>query len=191
MKRIFDILFAIVVFLLGLPLSIFIGAGILLTSQGPILFKQRRIGRHCKEFCIYKFRTMSHNAPMDIPTHLLDSPSDYITPVGRFLRKTSLDELPQVINILKGDMSFVGPRPALFNQYDLIELRNKFKINHIRPGLTGWAQINGRDELPIPKKVEYDKYYLLNMSLIFDMKIIFVTLFNTLLRKGIVEGKNR
>ncbi len=188
-KRFVDILFSIILIILTLPMTVFICMAIAVTSPGPILFKQRRIGQYCKEFNIFKFRTMYNNTPQDIPTHLLEFPNKYITGIGKFLRKTSLDELPQLLNVLKGEMSFVGPRPALYNQYDLIKLREKFKINDIRPGITGWAQINGRDELSIPQKVEYDKQYILHRSLVLDIKIIFVTLFHTLLQKGIIEGK--
>jgi O-antigen biosynthesis protein WbqP len=188
-KRVFDILFSLIMIILTLPLTILICAAIAVTSPGPILFKQKRVGQYCKNFNIFKFRTMYHNTPKDIPTHLLESPDTYITGIGKFLRKTSLDELPQLINVLKGEMSFVGPRPALYNQYDLIELREKFNVNDIRPGITGWAQINGRDELSIPQKVEYDRQYILHMSLVFDIKIIFLTIFHTLLQKGVVEGK--
>lgn len=189
MKRVLDILFSLIMIILTLPLTIFICAAITVTSPGPILFKQKRVGLYCKNFNIYKFRTMYNNTPENIPTHLLEFPDKYITGIGKFLRRTSLDELPQLINVLKGDMSFVGPRPALYNQYDLIELREKYNINAVRPGITGWAQINGRDELSIPQKVEYDRQYILHMSLVFDIKIIFLTIFHTLLQKGVVEGK--
>lgn len=188
-KRVLDILFSLIMIILTLPLTIFICAAITVTSPGPILFKQKRVGLYCKNFNIYKFRTMYNNTPENIPTHLLEFPDKYITGIGKFLRRTSLDELPQLINVLKGDMSFVGPRPALYNQYDLIELREKYNINAVRPGITGWAQINGRDELSIPQKVEYDRQYILHMSLVFDIKIIFLTIFHTLLQKGVVEGK--
>jgi O-antigen biosynthesis protein WbqP len=129
--------------------------------------------------------------PKNVPTHLLESPEKYITPVGRFLRKTSLDELPQLFNIIRGQMSFVGPRPALFNQYDLISLRDQYGVNTIRPGVTGWAQINGRDELEIPEKVKFDSHYLKNQSIIFDIKIIYRTFFKAVTGSGVVEGKQR
>jgi O-antigen biosynthesis protein WbqP len=134
---------------------------------------------------------MYTDTPKDVPTHLLESPDRFITPVGKFLRKTSLDELPQLFNILRGDMSFVGPRPALYNQYDLISLRDKVGVNKVMPGITGWAQVNGRDELSIPVKVQYDKFYAENMSLRLDIKIVFMTVFNAVLGKGVVEGKQK
>lgn len=189
MKRGFDILFSLAVIVLTLPLTIFISMVIAITSNGPVFFKQKRIGLYCKLFDIYKFRTMYNDTPKDIPTHLLESPDKYITPIGKFLRKTSLDELPQLLNVLAGDMSFVGPRPALYNQNDLIEMREKYKINDVRPGITGWAQINGRDELSIPRKVEYDRYYISHMNIFFDLKIIFITFVHTILQKGVIEGK--
>lgn len=158
------------------------------TSRGPVIFKQKRIGRHRKEFLIYKYRTMRIDAPQDVPTHLLQDPKRHITAFGAFLRKTSLDELPQLWNILKGDMNLVGPRPALYNQHDLIALREKYGIHAIRPGLTGWAQVNGRDELPIPVKVEYDRYYLEHRSLRLDCKIIWMTIKQVLVSKGVAEG---
>lgn len=129
--------------------------------------------------------------PKNVPTHLLENPDKYITPVGKILRKTSLDELPQLINILKGEMSFVGPRPALYNQYDLIALREAEGVNNIRPGVTGWAQINGRDELEISEKVKYDSYYVKNQSILFDIKIVFITLYKALFGYGVVEGKQQ
>lgn len=131
------------------------------------------------------------DAPKNIPTHLLKNPKQFITPIGKFLRKTSLDELPQLFNVIKGDMSFVGPRPALYNQYDLISLRDKYEINSIRPGITGWAQINGRDELPISKKVELDKYYFDNKSLVFDFKVLCMTVFAVVGAKGVAEGERQ
>lgn len=191
MKRIIDlILSCIFAVLLSLPL-IFTCVIIKLTSKGPVIFKQCRIGKHKKEFNIYKFRTMYTDAPKDMPTHLLDNPGRFITPIGKFLRKTSLDELPQLFNIIKGEMSFVGPRPALYNQYDLIALRDQYNVNSIRPGITGWAQVNGRDELPIPVKVEFDKHYIQNQSLYMDIKIVFMTAVNVILGKGVVEGRTQ
>jgi O-antigen biosynthesis protein WbqP len=189
MKRIFDLLFSIVAIVLLSPLLLTLVIIVKLTSKGPVIFSQRRIGKDKKEFNIYKFRSMYIDTPKDVPTHLLDKPDAFITPVGKFLRRTSLDELPQLINIFKGEMSFVGPRPALYNQYDLIELRDIAGANSVRPGVTGWAQINGRDELPIPVKVEYDKYYVENMSLFLDINIVFKTFVNVILSKGVVEGK--
>lgn len=189
MKRSLDIFFSLILLLLLLPLISLICVIIKLTSKGPVLFMQKRIGKNKKEFLIMKFRTMFINTPKDMPTHLLENPEAFITPVGKFLRRTSLDELPQLINILIGDMSFIGPRPALYNQYDLIELRDKHGVNSILPGLSGWAQINGRDELDIPTKVELDAFYLRNMSLKLDIMILFKTFVNVIIRKDIVEGK--
>ncbi|QHQ61052.1 sugar transferase [Anaerocolumna sedimenticola] len=159
-----------------------------LTSKGPVFFKQRRIGKKRREFNILKFRTMRIDAPKDTPTHLLSNPEQYITPVGKFLRKTSLDELPQLFNIIKGDMSIVGPRPALWNQYDLIEERDKYGANDIRPGLTGWAQINGRDELPIKIKAELDGEYIKRLSFLFDVRCILRTAYSVIKHDGVKEG---
>ena len=189
MKKVLDIIFSFVFIIAFIPVFIFIGIIIKATSRGPILFKQRRIGKDKKEFYIYKFRTMYLETPKNMPTHLLENPDKYITQVGKFLRKTSLDELPQLFNILRCEMSFVGPRPALYNQYDLIALRDANNINYVRPGVTGWAQVNGRDELDIPMKVKYDSYYIKNQSLWFDAKIVFITLYKTLFGHGVVEGK--
>lgn len=187
-KRIIDFLLAL--FLLFILAPFFIGIAVLikLTSEGPVFFKQRRIGKNKKEFYILKFRTMRLDTPKDTPTHLLHNPETYITKVGSFLRKTSLDELPQLINILKGEMSFVGPRPALWNQYDLIAERDKYGANDVYPGLTGWAQINGRDELPIPIKAKLDGEYVEKMSVLFDIKIFFLTIIKVLKEEGIKEG---
>ncbi len=189
MKRFFDLFFSLIIIIVLSPVLLVLTLIIKLTSRGPVIFKQRRIGKDKKEFHIYKFRSMYIDAPKDVATHLLESPDRFITPVGKFLRKTSLDELPQLFNILKGEMSFVGPRPALYNQYDLISLRDEAGVNKIMPGVTGWAQINGRDELSIPDKVQYDKYYVENRSIRFDIKIMFMTVFRAALGKGVVEGK--
>ncbi len=188
-KRIFDFIASFILLLILSWLLIIVAVLVKLTSKGPILFKQRRIGVGGSEFLIYKFRTMRTDTPKDMPTHLLENPDVYITPIGKFLRRTSIDELPQFINILFGDMSFVGPRPALYNQKDLISLRKQYGIDKMMPGLTGWAQINGRDELPIPKKVEYDKYYMDNQSVLLDLKIIFITAGKVFTGLGVVEGK--
>jgi O-antigen biosynthesis protein WbqP len=158
-------------------------------SPGPILFKQKRIGKDKKEFHILKFRTMKVDAPKDIPTHLLDKPDFYITRVGKFLRKTSLDELPQLFNILKGEMSIIGPRPALWNQYDLIVERDKYKANNILPGLTGLSQISGRDELRIEVKAKIDGDYVKNRSPLLDTEIFVKTVFSVLKSDGVKEGK--
>ena len=188
MKRVFDIISALFFIILLFPLCLLIGIVIRINSPGPVLFRQKRVGRECREFYIFKFRSMYYNTPANIPTHLLEKPESFITPVGRFLRKTSLDELPQLINIFKGDMSFVGPRPALYNQKDLIELREKYKINKVRPGLTGWAQINGRDALGISEKVEYDKFYIDHASIGFDLRILWGTVFKVVRAKDVIEG---
>lgn len=158
------------------------------TSRGKVFYSQRRIGKDKKEFYILKFRTMKATAPGDVPTHLLQNPDQYITRVGKFLRKTSLDELPQLFNILKGDMSLVGPRPALWNQYDLIEERDKYEANVVRPGLTGWAQVNGRDELPIPVKAGYDGEYIKRMGFLFDARCILRTVTCVIKHDGVQEG---
>ena len=159
------------------------------TSRGPVLFKQKRAGKDKTFFEIYKFRSMYADTPRDVPTHLLDNPDRLITPVGRFLRRTSLDELPQLFNILKGQMSIVGPRPALWNQDDLIAERDKYGANACVPGLTGYAQIHGRDELPIPEKARLDGYYAKNMGFGLDVKIFFGTIFSVLRSDGVVEGR--
>ena len=156
LKRFFDIVLSLVAIIVFSWLLIIIAVAIVVEDKGNILFKQKRIGKNKKEFYIYKFRTMKVSTPKDVPTHLLDNPESYITKIGGFLRKTSLDELPQLFNILKGDMSIVGPRPALWNQFDLIALRDENGSNSVRPGLTGWAQVNGRDELPIDVKAVFD-----------------------------------
>lgn len=163
-------------------------AAVKLDSPGPVFFKQKRIGIHKKSFEIYKFRTMRIDTPHDMPTHLLEDPEQYITRMGRFLRKTSLDELPQLFNILKGDMAVIGPRPALWNQYDLIEERDRYGANDVRPGLTGWAQINGRDELEIERKAQLDGEYVKGLSFLMDLKCFFGTIGTVLRSDGIVEG---
>jgi len=189
MKRTLDLLFSCILLIALLPLLLVITTIIKTTSKGQVVFTQKRIGADKKEFNIYKFRTMYSDTPKNMPTHLLDRPEKYITPIGKILRKTSLDELPQLLNIIKGEMSFVGPRPALYNQHDLIGLRDQYDVNKLRPGITGWAQVNGRDELEISVKVQYDKYYLENRSLWLDIKIIFMTAYSVILSKGVVEGK--
>ena len=166
LKRFFDIVLSLVAIIVFSCLLIIIDVAIVVEDKGNILFKQKRIGKNKKEFYIYKFRTMKVSTPKDVPTHLLDNPESYITKIGGFLRKTSLDELPQLFNILKGDMSIVGPRPALWNQFDLIALRDENGSNSVRPGLTGWAQVNGRDELPIDVKAGFDGEYIKKMSII-------------------------
>lgn len=170
------------------PIFLIIIILIKLDSRGPILFKQNRIGRNKKEFKILKFRTMRVDSPRDTPTHLLENPEKWITKVGKFLRKTSLDELPQIINILKGDMSIIGPRPALWNQLDLIDEREKYGVHRLFPGLTGYAQIHGRDGLSIPEKAKLDGFYVEHINLWLDIKIFFATFVNILKSEGVVEG---
>ena len=169
------------------PLFLAVAILIKLESKGPIFFKQERIGKDNINFTIYKFRSMRTDTP-DVATHLLDNPDIFITKIGGFLRKTSLDELPQLINILKGDMLFVGPRPALYNQYDLRDLRTEQGVHVLYPGVSGWAQVNGRDELEIPDKVEFDRQYLESRNILLDIKIVFMTLFKVFKSEGVVEG---
>lgn len=187
-KRFLDIFLSFwgIVFLL-LPMLI-IAIAIKIDSKGPVFFKQERIGIHKKHFKILKFRTMRTDTPHDAPTHELNDPKRWITKVGGFLRKTSLDELPQLFNIFAGSMSVIGPRPALWNQDDLIAERDKYGANDVRPGLTGWAQINGRDELEIPLKAKLDGEYVKNMSFAFDCKCFFGTIKSVLKSDGVVEG---
>ena len=169
------------------PVFLIIALLIKLESKGPVFFKQERIGKDNINFMIYKFRSMRTDTP-DVPTHLLDDPEIFITKVGKFLRKTSLDELPQFINIIKGEMLFVGPRPALYNQYDLRDLRTEKGVQTLLPGVTGWAQVNGRDELEIPDKVEFDRQYLKHRSVLFDIKIFVMTVIKVFKKEGVVEG---
>jgi O-antigen biosynthesis protein WbqP len=187
-KRLIDFTLSLIGLILLSPLFLIISFLIKLDSKGPILFKQKRVGRYKKHFNILKFRTMRIDTPKDTPTHLLKDPLLYITRVGKFLRKTSLDELPQIINILKGDMSIIGPRPALWNQEDLIKERDLYKANDIPQGLTGYAQVNGRDELPITVKAKLDGYYVKHMSLILDIQIFLKTIFSVFRTEGVVEG---
>lgn len=187
-KRILDFILAFIGGILILPLFIIIVIAIKIDSKGPVFFIQKRVGKNKKYFNILKFRTMRIDTPKDRPTHLLEKPEQYITNMGCLLRKTSLDELPQICNILIGHMSIVGPRPALWNQYDLIEERDKYKANDIRPGLTGWAQINGRDELLIPVKARLDGEYVKNISFLFDCKCFLGTFVSVVRQKGVIEG---
>lgn len=189
-KRLIDIIASIAGILVLSPLLILLTIIIKADSRGPILFKQKRIGLHKNTFMIYKFRTMRIDTPADMPTHLLDDPASFITKSGAFMRRTSLDELPQLFNILSGQMSVVGPRPALWNQYDLIAARDEVHANDLRPGLTGWAQINGRDELAIEVKAKLDGDYVKQMSLWFDIQIFFKTIFSVLRREGVKEGSD-
>ncbi len=187
-KRCIDFIFALLALILLSWLFLILCIAIKIDSPGPILFKQKRVGIHKKHFQILKFRTMRIDTPKDMPTHMLKDPDQYITKVGKFLRKSSLDELPQVLNILAGQMSIVGPRPALWNQYDLIEERDKYGANDVMPGLTGWAQINGRDELEIPVKAKLDGEYVEKFGLLMDIKCFFGTITAVLFHKGVVEG---
>jgi len=187
-KRGIDILLSGIGLIVLSPVYLILMLAIKLDSKGPILFRQKRVGINKGHFYILKFRTMRIDTPKDMPTHLLKNPEQYITKVGKFLRKTSLDELPQIFNILKGDMSIVGPRPALWNQYDLIEERDKYGANDVRPGLTGWAQINGRDELEIPVKAALDGEYVQKMGFCMDTRCFFGTFLSVLRGDGVVEG---
>lgn len=187
-KRCMDFLIALVALILFWWVLAILCIAIKIDSPGPIFFKQKRVGLHKTHFNILKFRTMRIDTPKDMPTHMLSNPDQYITKVGKFLRKSSLDELPQIINILKGEMSIVGPRPALWNQYDLIEERDKYGANDVVPGLTGWAQINGRDELEIPVKAKLDGEYVEKFGLAMDIKCFFGTITAVLSHKGVVEG---
>lgn len=186
-KRLFDIVVSFFALIILSPLFLVICIANLLTPNTSVFFSHERRGRKGKPFKIYKFQTMKNNTP-NVATGDLENPEQYITKVGKFLRKTSLDELPQVLNILVGQMSIVGPRPALWNQFDLIEERDKYGANDVLPGLTGWAQINGRDELPIPEKAKLDGEYVSRMSFWFDCKCFFKTFSSVLKQEGVVEG---
>lgn len=187
-KRIIDFTLSLIEIIVLSPLLLLIAILIKLDSEGPVLFKQKRIGMHKTHFYMLKFRTMRIDSPKDVPTHLLENPDQWITRMGKILRKTSLDELPQLFNIIKGEMSIIGPRPALWNQYDLIAERDKYGANDVRPGLTGWAQVNGRDELPIEVKARYDGEYVQKMSFMFDLKCLLKTVVSVIKGEGIVEG---
>ena len=187
-KRTLDIVLSFLGMIVLSPFCLLLVLAIKLDSKGPVLFKQKRVGLHKKHFYILKFRTMRIDTPKDTPTHLLENPEQWITKVGKFLRKTSLDELPQIWNIFVGDMSIIGPRPALWNQYDLIEERDRYGANDVLPGLTGWAQIHGRDELPIGKKAELDGYYVQHLSFGLDVRCFFGTIKSVAKSEGVVEG---
>lgn len=187
-KRLMDIVLSFSGLILLSPLFLLLIVLIKLESKGPVLFKQKRVGLHKSHFYILKFRTMRIDTPKDTPTHLLENPDQWITKMGKFLRKTSLDELPQIINIIKGEMSIIGPRPALWNQYDLIEERDRYGANDVPPGLTGWAQINGRDELPTEVKARLDGEYVEKIGLAMDVKCFFGTIVSVLKSDGVVEG---
>ena len=187
-KNVVDRILAFLALVLLSPVFLLLIIAIKLDSKGPVFYRQKRVGIHKTHFQIWKFRTMRIDAPKDTPTHLLKNPEEYITRVGRFLRRTSLDELPQVLNILMGEMAIVGPRPALWNQYDLIEERDKYGANDVLPGLTGWAQINGRDELEIPVNAALDGEYVKRMGLLMDLRCFFGTFIKVLRADGVVEG---
>ncbi|MFI3172961.1 MAG: sugar transferase [Eubacteriales bacterium] len=187
-KRAIDIVLSLCGIIVLSPVFLALVIAIKLESKGPVLFKQKRIGIHKTHFDILKFRTMKIDTPKDCPTHLLKNPEQYITKVGKFLRKTSLDELPQIFNILSGKMSIIGPRPALWNQYDLCDERDKYGANDVRPGLTGWAQINGRDELEIDVKAKLDGEYVQKLSFVFDVKCFWGTIVSVLKSDGVKEG---
>ena len=187
-KRLIDLALSALGLIVLSPLFLILAIAIKLDDSGPVFFRQKRVGIHKTYFDILKFRTMKMETPHDMPTHLLENPDQYITRVGRFLRKTSLDELPQIAQIFTGKMSIIGPRPALWNQYDLIAQRDKYGANDVRPGLSGWAQINGRDELPIEVKARYDGEYVERMSFLFDCKCFVGTIGKVLKHEGVVEG---
>ena len=187
-KRLIDIVLSGLGILVLLPVYLVIAVAVKLDDPGPVFFRQKRVGIHKTHFNILKFRTMKMNTPRDMPTHLLENPEQYITRVGKVLRKTSLDELPQIFQIFTGKMSIIGPRPALWNQDDLIAERDKYGANDVRPGLTGWAQINGRDELPIDVKARLDGEYMKKISFLFDCKCFFGTILSVLKSDGVVEG---
>lgn len=187
-KRLLDIILSGCAIVILSPLLMIIAVAIKIDDPGPVLFRQKRVGIHKNHFSIMKFRTMKMDTPKDTPTHLLENPEQYITKVGKFLRKSSLDELPQIFQIFTGKMSIIGPRPALWNQFDLIAERDKYGANDVRPGLTGWAQINGRDELPIEVKARFDGEYVEKLSFLFDCKCFFGTIGAVLKHDGVVEG---
>ena len=186
MKRIFDLLVALGLMLILAPLFLLVVLAVRLTSNGPVLFRTQRVGKGNKLFTMYKFRTMRTDTPQ-VATHLLKEPDQFLTPIGKLLRRTSIDELPQLINVVRGEMSLVGPRPALFNQDDLIALRTAGGVHEMTPGVTGWAQVNGRDELPIPEKVKLDDWYLKNRSFWLDLKIVGMTVFKVIRKEGVVH----
>jgi len=191
-KRLIDIVLSTIGIIVLTPVWIILAIAIKIDDPGPVFFKQKRIAQNKngekQYFTILKYRSMKRNTPHDMPTHMLDRPEQYITRVGRFLRKSSLDELPQIFNIFKGDMSIIGPRPALWNQDDLFAEREKYGANDVKPGLTGWAQVNGRDELEIPVKAKLDGDYVKNMSFKMDVTCFFMTIANVLRHRGVVEG---
>ena len=187
-KRLIDLLLSACAIVVLSPVYLLICIAIVADDPGPVFFRQKRVGIHKTHFLILTFRTMKVSTPKDVPTHLLENPEQYITRVGKFLRKSSLDELPQIFQIFTGKMAIIGPRPALWNQFDLIAERDKYGANDVRPGLTGWAQINGRDELPIDVKARFDGEYVQNLSFAFDCKCFFGTIRSVLKSEGVVEG---
>ena len=187
-KRLIDLLLSACAIVVLSPVYLLICIAIVADDPGPVFFRQKRVGIHKTHFRILKFRTMKVSTPKDVPTHLLENPEQYIPRVGKFLRRTSLDELPQIFQIFTGKMAIIGPRPALWNQFDLIAERDKYGANDVRPGLTGWAQINGRDELPIDVKARFDGEYVQNLSFAFDCKCFFGTIRSVLKSEGVVEG---
>lgn len=187
-KRLIDLLLSACAIVVLSPVYLLICLAIVADDPGPVFFRQKRVGIHKTHFRILKFRTMKVSTPKDVPTHLLENPEQYITRVGKILRRTSLDELPQIFQIFTGKMAIIGPRPALWNQFDLIAERDKYGANDVRPGLTGWAQINGRDELPIDVKARFDGEYVRNLSFAFDCKCFFGTIRSVLKSEGVVEG---
>lgn len=187
-KRFLDIVLSGCGIIVLAPVYLILALAIKIDDPGPVFFRQKRVGLHKSHFQIMKFRTMKMETPRDVPTHLLENPEQYITRVGRILRKTSLDELPQIFQIFTGEMSIIGPRPALWNQFDLIAERDKYRANDVRPGLTGWAQINGRDELTIDVKARFDGEYVEKLSFLFDCKCFFGTITSVLKSDGVVEG---
>lgn len=189
-KRLVDLLLSGLALVILAPVFVVLAVLIKVESEGPILFKQKRVGLNKIHFNILKFRTMRIDTPKDSPTHLLENPDQYITKIGKFLRKSSLDELPQIWNIFRGEMSIIGPRPALWNQYDLIEERDKYGANDVLPGLTGWAQINGRDELPIEIKAKFDGEYVSKMSIQMDLKCFLLTVSAVIIGNGVKEGRS-
>ena len=187
-KRLLDIVLSLLgIIILAIPMLIF-SVIIRCEDKGPAIFKQKRIGKHKKTFMLYKFRSMKLQTPSDVPTHLLENPESLLLPIGKFIRKHSIDELPQLFNILKGDMSIVGPRPALWNQYDLIAERDKYGANDVLPGLTGWAQINGRDAIEIPEKAKLDGDYVKHLGIAMDLRCFLGTFFKVLTCEDVVEG---
>lgn len=190
-KRLLDIIISFFALIVLSPIFLLLSILIKIDSKGPVFFRQVRVGKNKSLFYIYKFRTMRIDAPKDIPTHMLTDPEPYITRMGSILRRTSLDELPQIINIFFGQMSIVGPRPALWNQYDLIDERDQYGANNIKPGLTGWAQINGRDELPIGIKARLDGEYANEIGFLMDVTCFFGTIKKVITREGIVEGGSK